>query len=290
MMNTPAYILTDNSLTVVVEGKAHTMNSNHPSWQRAVQDIKDENWDNLPFHFDVASAVEDYVDGNIEVKDGAVYYKGEVVDNHVVDRLLSFMRENLPYKPLVRFLDKLMDNPSQRATNELYRFLEHKNMPLTPEGNFLAYKGVNHDFTDKYTGKFSNAVGQTLEMSRNTVCDDANIGCSSGFHAGSHEYAKGYASGGGNLMVVEISPADVVSVPHDCDCQKLRTTKYKVVGHMETIDTPLDDGLNEDYYDYEDDYDNDGEVDEYNEGYFAGVAATKKEMADKLGYNKDDNN
>ena len=46
-MNTPAYILTDNSLTVVVEGKALTMNSNHPSWLRAVQDIKDENWDKV---------------------------------------------------------------------------------------------------------------------------------------------------------------------------------------------------------------------------------------------------
>ena len=92
-------------------------------------------------------------------------------------------------------------------------------MPLTPEGNFLAYKGVNDDFTDKYTGKFSNAVGQVLEMRRNGVCDDANMGCSSGFHAGSYDYAKGYASGGGNLMVVEIDPSDVVSVPLDCDCQ-----------------------------------------------------------------------
>ena len=37
---------------------------------------------------------------------------------------------------------------------------------------------------------------------------------------------------GGHLMVVEIDPRDVVSVPLDCDQQKLRTAKYKVVSHF----------------------------------------------------------
>ena len=291
-MNEHPYILTDNSLTVVIEGQAHTMNNDHPSWLAAKNALAAQDWDSLVHFFDVEKAVENYADGNIEVKDGAVLYGGEIIHNHVVDRLLTFMRDGLPYKPLVRFLDKLMENPSSRATNELYAFLEHKNMPLTPDGNFLAYKGVNHDFTDKWSGKFDNSVGQTLSMVRNTVCDDANIGCSSGFHAGSYDYAKGYASGGGILLIVEINPADVVSVPHDCECQKLRTSKYKVVGVMESIETPaLEDGLNADYGDY--DW-NDGlaEPDEYNEGYYAGLKQgkedAKNEMLNSLGIETDD--
>ena len=183
------------------------------------------------------------------------------------------MRENLPYQPLVKFLGKLMDNPSARAVNELYGFLEHKNMPLTPDGNFLAYKGVKSDYTDFYSGKFDNSVGQSLKMTRNTVCDDANIGCSAGFHAGSYEYAKGYASGGGHLMVVEIDPTDVVSVPHDSDCQKLRTSKYKVVGDYETIDAPpLEDNYGDmNYVDWDHDL-----SDEWNEGWGEGYAAGQK--------------
>jgi hypothetical protein len=75
-------------------------------------------------------------------------------------------------------------------------------------------------------------------------------------------------------MIVEVNPADVVSVPKDCSCQKLRTAKYKVVALHETIDRPLQDHLVYDYYD-EDDvderWDDEGEVsDEYNEGYAAG--------------------
>ena len=110
--------------------------------------------------------------------------------------------------------------------NELYSFLEHKAMPLTPDGNFLAYKAVKDDYTDWYSGTFNNKVGETLEMVRNNVCDDAQVGCSHGFHAGSLDYAESFGNGG-HLMVVEIDPQDVVSVPNDCDCQKLRTCKYK---------------------------------------------------------------
>ena len=258
------YILTEESLTVVIEGKAHTMNHNHPAWMQAKKALAEEQWQKLGELFDVAKAVEDYLDeeANIKVKDSTVYFQDEALHNVVVDKILKFMSEGAPFKPLVKFLGKLMDNPSRRAVNELYTFLEHKNMPITPEGNFLAYKGVNSEFKDFYTGKFSNKVGDVLEMTRNRVSDDASVGCSDGFHAGSYEYAKGYANNGGNLMVVEIDPADVVSVPTDCDCQKLRTAKYKVVGHYETIDAaPMDDGFNDDY----------SEDDAWQAGYEAGL-------------------
>ena len=50
-------------------------------------------------------------------------------------------------------------------------------MPITPDGNFIAYKGVKQDFTDQVdSGKFDNSVGQTLSMRRNQVCDDADQG------------------------------------------------------------------------------------------------------------------
>ena len=119
-------------------------------------------------------------------------------------------------------------------------------------------------------------------MRRNGVCDDANVGCSSGFHAGSYEYAKGYASGGGNLMVVEIDPSDVVSVPFDCDCQKLRTAKYKVVAHYETIDaTPLEHDLYDSGYDV--DYDDDEDYrDDENESWFAGYKQAQEDMKSPL--------
>lgn len=278
------YILTDKSLTCVIEGKSLTMEQDNPAFKEAARAILNEEWDNLADLFDTGKAVEDFADGNVKVKDGEVYYKDEIVHSHVVGRILDLMSGGKPYKSVIRFLDKLMDNPSCRAVNELYAFLEHKSMPLTPEGNFLAYKGVREDFTDWHSGKFSNKVGDVNDMPRRDVCDDAEIGCSYGFHAGSLEYAKGYGSGG-NLMVVEIDPSDVVSVPHDCSQQKLRTCKYKVVALFEKkleepVVYPNDDGR---IYDYCEDVDcEDDEVSEFDEGWDQGYKEALKKLSSKF--------
>ena len=168
-----------------------------------------------------------------------------------------------------------MANPSRRAINELYSFLSHKNLPITDAGTFLAYKSVRSDYTDHHTGEFNNSIGNTLEMTRNSVCDDHNQGCSVGFHAGSLEYASSFGGSGSVLLIVEIDPADVVSVPSDCNCQKLRTCKYKVVAEYSgplpehyTKDAQsaydISDNSDEDYDD-DSDWDDDDDDDSENE-------------------------
>ena len=270
MKNTPAYIVTDNSITMVIKGKPYTISDSNASFTEVKNRIANEDFDGIENLFDTGAAVGSFTKGNIVVQNNTVLYKGEVVHNHVVDRIFDFMRQGLPYKPLVNFLDKLLQNPSRRATQELYAFLEHKNMPLTPDGNFLAYKSVRADYTDHRTGKFSNTVGSVLEMARNEVCDNADIGCSFGFHAGSLSYAQSFGGAGSILLIVEINPSDVVSIPKDCNCQKLRTWKYKVVG---TFERPLTEPLVSQYSVEEDNevaYDDEGQVS--NEmGYDAGV-------------------
>jgi hypothetical protein len=260
------------------------MQNTNASFDAAKKALVEERYEDLENLFDTAKAVVSFAEGNVVVQEGQVFYKDTPVANHVVDRIFAFMKEGLPHKPLLRFLDKLMANPSRRATNELYTFLEHKNMPLTPDGNFLAYKSVKPDWTDHHTGSFVNTVGATLEMVRNGVCDDANVGCSSGFHAGSLEYAKNFFDASvSRLLVVEINPADVVSVPTDCSCQKLRTTKYKVVAEFER---PLDEPLNDSYSDYDEGEDDEGEDDEegvglegvFSDGYKVGYNAAQLHM------------
>ena len=85
-------------------------------------------------------------------------------------------------------------------------------------------------------------------------------------------------------MVVEIDPRDVVSVPLDCDQQKLRTAKYKVVSHFEK---KLEEPMCDDYGDYDDEVYNDGyEASIANDAYAKGYEAAKKDLADSLSAEK----
>jgi hypothetical protein len=78
------------------------------------------------------------------------------------------------------------------------------------------------------SGQILNEIGATIEVARNSVCDDFEIGCGEGLHVGSRDYAEGWAGADGKVVLVEFSPEDAVSVPKDSNYQKLRVSKYIV--------------------------------------------------------------
>lgn len=246
------YLLTGKSLSVTLKGRMFIIRDDHPNFGKAREAVLAEDWDNVRRAMDIPAEIAHHSEGNIKFQEGSLWYKDEMIHNVVGRRILDLIRVNGNFKPLMRFLDRLMENPSRRSVNELYTFLKHKNMPFTPDGKFLAYKSLRTDWTDHYSGKFSNKVGDTNSMVRNNVCDDAEIGCSYGFHVGSLEYAQSFGGTGSHVVVVEIDPADVVSVPKDCDCQKLRTASYKVVGiYSRALEEPVVDEYFDGSYDHE---------------------------------------
>jgi hypothetical protein len=222
-------------ITVVLDGERHSINAGNTLFSKALDAYKADDWDTFVACVNPTIRLKSLYASyeGIEVKDGNLYVFGDPVHSTLANRVISFLEHGLDCVHLFKFILKLNLNPSKRAVDELYTFLEHRALPITDNGNFLAYKAVRADYTDKHTGKFLNTVDAVLEMPRNKVDDDKNVGCSYGFHAGTVEYAKDFMSRDGHLMIVEINPADVVSIPTDCQFQKLRTCKYKVVGEYE---------------------------------------------------------
>lgn len=248
---TVPHIKTDEGLTAIIGGKAYTITSDNPSYDQVWDAIANEESEyNIVELFNQATAVKRYFkDGGVEVTDdNEILFNGEPIHNVVVDRIFDFMSKGLPYQPLLKFLQRLQANPSRRSIEELYKFLEHKALPITEDGFFLGYKGVNQDYTDVHTGTFNNSPGKVQSMPRQKVDDDFRHHCSYGFHVGSLEYATHWGS---RTVIVKVDPADVVSVPEDCNCQKLRTCKYEVLCDYEG---PLPQPLHSDRP-YEDDLD-----------------------------------
>ena len=172
---------------------------------------------------------------SIEVRDGSVFVDGVTINNLVAEHILDFLSKGLDCFPIFKFVIKLQNNPSKRAVDEAYTWLANRSFGITDTGNVLGYKAVRNNFLDIYSGTFDNNVGQVHSMPRNTVDDNKENGCSYGFHVGTQDYATGFCSQGGHIMAVEFDPADIVSVPSDCNYQKLRVCRYMVVEELEGI-------------------------------------------------------
>ena len=256
---------TQDTILVVDDSGIKTARADHPKWsdiQRIFDLISYEGerfvgpTDELLAVMDLRTAVETYTVGLLSVNSMGVTYSGRPLHTIDAERVMAFMRDKLSYKPIANYIVRKMKNPSSRAIREMYNFLEHRGMPLTLRGTFIAYKGVTTDFWSingnvetvvlqgevDSTGRLLNKVGATIEVERSSVDDDFRQGCSHGLHAGSLSYAKGW---GQRVVLVEIDPADVVSVPEDCNCQKLRCCKYTIVGEYsgpmpDTLTTEFD--------------------------------------------------
>jgi hypothetical protein len=222
-------------IKVIADGKDYFVSATSPLYAKAFDAFKAKDWESFIHAVDPAVKIKSLFAKyeTVEVKDGLLYVDGDVVDSIVSERLIQMLSNEVDVLPVLKFVYRLRLNPSSRAVNELYTFLEHKCLPLTESGTFLAYKAVRPNYHDKHTGKFDNSVGNVLEMPRNKVDDNKDVGCSYGFHASTLEYASGFACENDKIVLVEIDPADVVSIPVDCEFQKLRTCRYKIVGEFE---------------------------------------------------------
>ena len=267
-MNKPAYIMRDDSITVFVNGRPYTVEKSNPNFFALRKALIDANYADIPALVNVEHKIVNFSHGKLRVNDGEVFYGTEKLHGVVVTKLLELLKAGAKdAEPLLNFIDKLMSNVSANSVNELYSFLSYKSLPITPEGNFLAYKGVKNNFYsssgNKNTvvvqgkvndqGQILNTLGSTIEVARRSVDDNKDNHCSFGLHVGSFDYATSWAGPTGRLLVVEVNPADAVSVPTDCSFQKLRVSKYKVHSDI----TPERKEINEPVYSTDDSEDDD---------------------------------
>lgn len=197
------------------------------------------------------NSIKEAVQEGFVIVGDSVSYQDERLPQVLANKVLALIAENLPVDSFVKFWANLRQNLSYTAIIELYDFLSYKALPITEDGCFLAYKGVDFNYysvtgnvetrvlqgeTDN-GGHIYNKIGTRIEVDRRDVCDDRTRGCAPGLHAGSLDYARGW---GAKTLIVKINPKDVVSIPSDCAYQKLRCSAYEVVAEfVEEILAPV---------------------------------------------------
>ena len=167
-----------------------------------------------------------------------VHNKGHVSKVEVLNKKNNFVFEaknfdedmgfcNLSYQSLKKFIDY--------AEEHNYDFLSSNNLPITVNGNILAFKALsvipeNKILVDCFTKQVVQQVGDIVSMPRYMVDTNRKEHCSHGLHVCAKGYLKTLYFGGSLVLtLVKVAPEDVCSVPDDL-LSKMRCCKYQILG------------------------------------------------------------
>jgi len=232
------FVITDNTINLTYGDEIYSFQSSYPDFGDIVKACHTRD-DNAVEVF-VRKFTENlyYFGGRVYSKAGIMYINVNGVIKSVnpsmhtrISELAAQGKED-DLEGILNMLDKLYKNPNVDAIEDMFRFLQHNSLPITREGNFVAYKLVRADYKDIYSGKFDNSIGATPSMPREACEDDRTVTCSRGLHFCSKEYLPHYGNMDSRIMVLEISPTDVVSIPVDYNNAKGRACTYKIVGEI----------------------------------------------------------
>lgn len=246
------------SVIVIVNGSGEPVliPESHPNYVRIAQALLNKE---DPTEWLDANPIQIIVNlsARVSVVNDVLHFDGDPVYNGLASTIQRYHAEGRDATNLVRFMERLSTNPNEHSREQLFTWTDAKSLTIDNDGFIVGFKGVSsrtsdQDYLDaegnplfpladypyqsstgghgivdghEINGCLPMGVGVTVEMPRNEVTHDPRQGCSSGLHVGTFDYAKGYAYAGA-LLEVKFDPADVVSVPSECNFAKLRCCRY----------------------------------------------------------------
>lgn len=237
-----AYTKTATSLTLVVGFRPTVIPSSHPNFAKLVDLAKrpDTTEAMVKPLLDIPAAITSFTGGEITVYNGKLFYRGSEVKNNLASIILGFVKsgDETAAEPFKRFLANCRQNPDLALVDTIYDWCVKGNLPITPEGELIAWKVVGRDYMSLRAGKrghLRHRIGDVVTEPREECDPNRNQTCSTGIHFASLEYLQSGAYGGGansRYMAVVINPADITAIPTDYNLSKGRCCKLRVVGEV----------------------------------------------------------
>lgn len=229
-------------------GKTYVIDGSHANFQAVLDAVRANDVTATREALDLDSAIRNAladVNAGFAYADRVITFEGEPVSERLAAVILDILSQEGNVKPFANFAARLYANPSKHSRDSLFGWINKHGINIDADGNMIAYKGVkvaeNGDYVsitagpgyvngEATNGHLRNNVGDVVSIDRRVVDDNINRHCSSGLHAGTYNYASGFAKG--VLLTVKIDPADVVSVPND-GYEKVRVSRYEVIATVE---------------------------------------------------------
>lgn len=261
-MRNVAHLITASGILLFLDGTQYEVAQDHPNFKAIKGKLEVADYTNLVDLMDIRSSVKKWLGVNprFALVNDLLALDGVAFSNAVTDKVLKMIDAGNDPQALFNFLTKVRLNPSNVAQKELLLFCTANGFMIHADGDLLAYKAVRPDFSDIHSGSVNyklaslmsadeldalrrgglqgrqKNVSVTVEngvtvvsMPRFAVDDIRDNVCSNGLHFAAHEYAKMFGGSNSNMLLLKLSPADVVSIPSDYKNQKGRCSKFTVV-------------------------------------------------------------
>ena len=238
--NTIKYSITASEISFIFENTSFIIQKMDPNYLKIYNAIIENNIELLKKLVVTESSlkenVKDFISlgdetkiDNEEIKiiDKKIFYKNKIFRGKLSSEFIKYVAENNKdqINKFKNFIYACSLNPSSESVEELYDFVLANNLKVTPSGTCILYKWVRDSYYDSHSGKFLNKPGLTLYMDRDKVNSNRNKTCSNGLHLCSYNYNKF----GQRLLLCEVHPKNVVSIPIDYNKSKMRCCEYTVL-------------------------------------------------------------
>lgn len=159
----------------------------------------------------------------------AVTDKGAMIGIEALEASLAQGELEGPTKLIERMANTKLEHTAQ----DVLSFLKRGDLPLTKDGNIIAYKRLAHQisngisgYTDVHSRTVFQCVGDVVQMDATRVDRNRRKDCSVGLHIARRGYLRSF--NGAHTVVVLIRPEDVIAVPHNTP-DKVRVAKYQII-------------------------------------------------------------
>ena len=227
------------SITLIIDGIPKIIPNDDPRFDSIVNALRERDYQAVAHKalVELPKALAQF--GAVSIYGGHVVANGEELHGFLVDTIIKAVEQGLPLEPLGMFQANVLENPDPRARADLYEFCAKSGLPITDDGQIIAYKIIAENYHDIYSGTVDHSVGLTVSMPRDQCDPDPGKTCSTGLHFCSAAYLPHYGTGkGSRIVLVKVHPRDVTAFPTDYNNAKARCCQYQVVQEIDRETAP----------------------------------------------------